>query len=499
MKKINIFLMTIFSLSLMMTSCEEQLEERVYSELLASNAYETVADADALLTAVYSGMRGAGWGTYYTYDYIYISEAPTDTYGVDLWAPEDLMEAGLWDNNYAFIVNLWDGAYKIIGSANFAIEVFEGMDIPQEDKNRLLGEAKFLRALAYYDLAFNFGDVILNLGGDSADKPLSPQSEVIAQVLKDLTDAASLLENTNTPGRASKGAALALRAKTHLNAKNWAEAATDAKDVMELGEFALMPSVEDLFDSNNNGAEEWIFVYMSTQDGSGPGMIIGWFALGQGFQNGGWGRLSIAGDFYKTYDLEDERRGLIGNGYQKGDMGENGEGKPRWYALPGTPEFDDLTANPEVGLTTINSLTSTKYLGGHDRFTYRDLSQAGNNYPILRYADIILTRAEAMNETGDSGGALEFLNQIRSRSNAAPLAGLDQSSLRDAIFDERAKEFVMEGQRRLDLIRSGKYIEQWRANLERKYPTSNFGYLNEDRIFFPIPQKELDANKELGQ
>jgi hypothetical protein len=91
-----------------------------------------------------------------------------------------------------------------------------------------------------------------------------------------------------------------------------------------------------------------------------------------------------------------------------------------------------------------------------------------------------------------------LVDEVRSRSNLPPLGALDQDALRDAILDERAKELFMEGHRRLDLIRSGKYIEMWRANLISKYPGEDFGYINESKIFFPIPQKEIDANDQIN-
>jgi hypothetical protein len=109
----------------------------------------------------------------------------------------------------------------------------------------------------------------------------------------------------------------------------------------------------------------------------------------------------------------------------------------------------------------------------------------------------LLTRAEALNELGNPGDAIVEVNKIRSRSNAPLLSGLDQSALRDAILEERAKELFQEGHRRLDLIRSGKYVELWKANLERKYPGESFDYLD-SKIYFPIPQKELDANDQIG-
>lgn len=498
MKKINIVLLSFLVLAASIMSCSEQLEEQVYSELLVNTAYETEDDAEVLILAAYSAMRGTDWGTYYEYDYLMISESGTDYYGIDGWeAGTQKAEMGVWDNNYDFIVNLWDGAYKVIGAANLAIGVLEEMDIDEGVKAAYIGEAKFLRGLAYYDLGFNFGDVILNIGESTGNLGLSPQSEVIAQVISDFTDAAASLGDWSTPGRASKGAALGMRAKANLNAKNWQAAADDAQAVMQLGEFELMSSVEEVFNVNNNAENEWIFAVMSAKDGVGANSQIPWFSLLGSYLNGGWGRLTIAGDFYNSFELNDDRRSLIGNGYQAGNQRMEDD-KPVWYAVPGTPEYDPLAADPDISLTDLgyNGLGVTKYGIGTDRFVYTSVAYNGVNYPILRYADILLTRAEALNELG-SGDPLALVNQVRARSNATLLGAMDQAAMRDAILEERALELFQEGHRRLDLIRSGKYAELWRANLEAKYPGESFNYLDQ-KIYFPVPQKELDANDQIG-
>ena len=499
MKKLNICLLSFLVLAVFLVSCSKQLEEKVYSELLVNTAYETEEDAEVLVLAAYSAMRGTDWGTYYEYDYLMISESGTDIYGIDGWeAGTQKAEIGVFDNNYDFIVNLWDGAYKVIGAANLAISVLEGMSIDEGVKAAYLGEAKFLRGLAYYDLAFNFGDVILNIGESSGNLPLSPQSAVIDQVISDFTAAAASLGGATTPGRASKGAALGMRAKAHLNAKNWQQAADDALAVMNLGDYALLESVEEVFNVNNNSANEWIFAVMSAKDGVGANSQIPWFSLMGSYLNGGWGRLTIAEDFYNSFELNDERRSLIGNGYQAGNQRMTDD-KPDWYALPGTPEHDSLSAVADINLRDLDQggLGVTKYGIGTDRFVYTAVSYNGVNYPILRYADILLTRAEALNELNSPGDALLLVNEVRARSNATLLGGLDQSAMREAILEERALELFQEGHRRLDLIRSGRYVELWKANLERKYPGESFEYLAE-KIYFPVPQKELDANDQIG-
>ena len=165
-----------------------------------------------------------------------------------------------------------------------------------------------------------------------------------------------------------------------------------------------------------------------------------------------------------------------------------------WYAIPGTPEYDALAGDPAVFLEDLGpgDIGTIKYGIGNDRFVYTDVSYYGVNYPILRYSDILLTRAEALNELG-TGDPLALVNEVRARSNTTPLGAMSQADMRNAILRERALELYQEGHRRLDLIRSGKYAELWKANLERKYPGQSFDYLNQ-KIYFPIPQKEIDAN-----
>lgn len=501
MKRVEIYIVPFLALVMgfLSLSCEEQLEEKVYSDLIADTAYETIEDAEALMVSVYAALRGSDWGHYYNYYYMEVSESGTDTYGVDAWEPgAQNFEIGNYTNNHSNIVSLWEGCYKVIGSANFAIDVLEKMTtIADDDKKRLIGEAKFLRALAYYDLTFNFGDVILNVRADnSEDLPLSPQADIVAQIIQDLTDAIEVLDETSTPGKASKGAALGLRAKTHLQVKDWAKAATDAKSVMDLGGYELFPNIVGLFDAANNKASEWIFAVMSTQDGTGPDTQLAWFANSLSYMSGGWGRLTMTADLYNSLDMDDERRKLLANGYQHGNKTMQ-DGKPVYYGLPGTPEYNVLADNPDIVLRDLNSVPTTKYMAGHDRFDHPNPAYFGINYPILRYADILLTRAEALNETGDTPNAMLLVNEVRSRSNALPLMGLDQNGLRDAILEERGKEFFMEGKRRIDLIRSGKYLELWRKNLEQKYPGTDFGYLNESHIYFPIPQSEIDSNEKI--
>ncbi len=505
MKKINIVLLTFLMMIISVVSCKNKLEETVYSSLAETNAYETVEDAEVLILAVYAALRGdiSTWGAYYTRDYLQLGELPTD-YGQDGSISGLIpLEVGTWEKDHAYILNLWHGAYKVVTSANFAIEILENMPIDADAKAGFIAEAKFLRALAYYDLTFNFKDVVLTLARSNEDLPLSPQADVIAAIINDLTDAQADLPSYDTygVGRATKGAALALRAKTHLNNKNWTEAAADAKAVMDLGEYALFPSIVDLFDVTNKSANEWIFVVHSQEGGTGADSFVPAATLHGTYRNASSGNIMVSRDFYNSFDLNDDRRNLMVNGYQDVQLRTTVVGSDTldiYWAAPGTIEYDPLATDPTIDLNDQAFVPTIKYLGGYDRFSENPGGTPGTNYPVMRYADILLVRAEGLNETGDPGGAMALVNQVRVRAGVADLTGLSQAALRDAILEERAKELFLEGHRTIDLRRTGKYIELWKAGLEAKYPSSNFNYLNESKYYLGIPQREIDANDQIN-
>ncbi len=496
MNKIKYLILTIALVFIGIAGCKNQLEETVYSDLLTTNAYETEEDAMAATASVYAAMR-YDYNGYYKATYIFVSEVPTDI-GREGWettgGPDREMAVGTWSNETDHIVTLWTAAYRMAGYANAAIQGISLVDMDETLKNRLLGEVRFLRALAYYDLTFYFGDVPLNIDRNDESLPLSPQSEVIAAIIKDLDFAVANLPNSYSEetGRATKGAALSLRAKTNLNAHNWQAAADDAKAVMDLGVNSLATSLAVLFDGDNRDNAEWIFTLKSLQNYDWnpylASTLLSLWTVDYEFSSLGWTFTSVTNDFYRSFDLGDDRRGLISNGFESGSTSN-------WNAIEGTPEYN----NPPPGYTVsaMSGAGILKYVNPAGTSPYG----AGNNFPILRYADILLTRAEALNElSGGSAEAVSLVNQVKARSNAPLLgAGLSQTQLRDAILDERGYEFFFEGKRRIDLIRHDKLISKWKAALQARIPGANFDYITkETHTYFPIPLEEIDTNDNIN-
>ncbi len=510
MKNIKILLLTLTILLVSLVSCEDALEENVYSDLLSNTAFRTEEDASAAVIAVYRALRSVGYN-YYQTNYVKATDVATDQ-GVQ--GGND-MQLGTWGDDSGTVASLWNDPYGLIAAANLALKGLEQVDMDETLKGRYEGEVKFLRALGYYDLTFHFKDVILNLGQNEGgeDLGLSPQSEVVAAILADLDFAVSVLpEMSGYPaeeiGRASKGSALSLRAKTNLNMGNWQAAADDALAVINSDEHDMSLPYDQLFKRDNINATEFIFSMKSSQLGDKntvPKTYISVQTLVGTVQSGGWGSIQSTVGLYKSYDLDDDRRKLFANGYQWKQREWNPESPRPYYAIPGTPEY--TVPGPFPGQETFDLLDAPviKYERPRGLAEGGPSHDGGLNFPIIRYAEVILARAEALNELSPgSQEAIGLVNQVRTRAGIIDLpTGLDQTQLRDAILEERGKEFFLEGKRRIDLIRHDKLIELWKASLYARYPDTeeidyNFEYITkETHTYYPIPESEKEVNDKI--
>ena len=257
---------------------------------------------------------------------------------------------------------------------------------------------------------------------------------------------------------------------------------------------------DELFTRENINNDEFIFSMKSVQFGDKntvPKTYISVQTLWGTVQSGGWGRVTSTVNLYKSYDLEDDRRKLFANGYNWKQREFDPENPRGYYAIPGTPEVSD--PGPAVGQELVDLLIAPviKYERPRGLAEGGTSHDGGLNFPIIRYADVVLVRAEALNElAGGSSDAIDLVNQVRSRAGIAPLSsGMTQGELRDAILEERGKEFYLEGKRRIDLIRHNKLIPLWKASLEDRYPGESFDYITEEtHTYYPVPKSEKDVN-----
>jgi starch-binding outer membrane protein, SusD/RagB family len=394
-------------------------------------------------------------------------------------------------DNYAYVKDLWasnfywDGHYQLINLANTAIQTADSLKIDADiDSRANIGEARFFRAFAYFDLVRTFGDVpkidFRLYDPAQANIAKSPASAIYALIDADLQYAAANLPlewGSKYPGRLTSGAAKALLAKAYLFRGNWAAAQAQCQQVITSGKYSLFASYFGIFkDAGENSSEsilEW-------QNYMGPNRTDdkgSWYATCQGVRasnasgwNLGWGWNTPTDVFVNHFEAGDPRKGssILFSG-QSDEPATGGYGS----VLPAYPSVvprkywnKKVYADPAVR-------QSTGWLDGAYWINQR----------VLRYADVLLMSAECLNETGSGPQAASLVNQVRSRVGLAAVTYTTQAAMRTAIKNERRSELGLEGERFFDLVRWGDAVSV----------LGPLGYQNKCR-FYPIPQPVIDKS-----
>jgi len=486
----------------MQYSCNKTLEPKVYSSLTNTNAFQTKSDAIAAVNAVYARLKGPVVGdnfTYWTVRHFALTDLTTDIGHCNYGGDPGQLSLGLWNSTNGLLGQDWQYAYKLIANANNAIYNISAMTtITDAEKKQFLSELKFLRAVAYSDLTDAFGPVILVTEKDVANASFTSQpkpasiDDIETLLIGDLNDAAGVLPLNyvsnpiypgNDVGRATKGAALTLLAKLYLRRKDWPQVLTYTQQVMDLKVYDLYPDYLGLFTEANKWCTENIFSVLADANTNGTELLNHFGPLNNptpALQNR-WQYYAASWDFYNTFDAADDRKKCFYPYYIGVDA--------LIYTQPPT-----LGATPPAGMSYMADVATKKYADSLGSTTYYD----GHSVDILRYADVLLSRAEALNEKdGPSTECIQLINDVRGRSHAKPLVitDYDQSSLRDAILQERGWEFFYEGKRRADLIRMGKYDVIVNAYLNRIGQPSSI--VMPKNKYFPYPQGQVNLNPNL--
>lgn len=506
MKNIFLVLATIL-ISASLSSCKKIIEPKVYSTLTDGNAFLTKSDAIAAVNAVYSRLKqpsgvSDSW-MYYAGFQVTVSDLTTDAGHAKSGGDVGLMSACQWGPTNQYIAYTWQFPYKMISDANNGIYYISKMDaVSDTEKKQFLGELRFLRALAYVDLTDAFGPVILmtedsvakSIANPNYEAPLdvTPVDQINTFIINDLEYAVanlpanytgSSLYSKNDVGRATKGAALTLLCKLYMREHDWPKALDATTQVMALNEYALYPDYAGLFKEDNKWCSENIFSALAEQLVDGVEIKNHFGPLNNTIVRDRWQYFGLPWTMFNTYELSDERRemffysyvGTDGLSYKQAPAGQTTP-PPGEYYLPdvATKKFAD-PGGPD------------NYLDGHV-------------FPIFRYADVLLSRAEALNEiNGPTNESINLINQVKSRANASLLGaatGFTKESLRDAILQERGWEFVFECKRRQDLIRMGKYQEKVNEYLSTVGLTPSID-MTRDK-YFPYPQSQVDLNPRLS-
>ncbi|GAB3232800.1 RagB/SusD family nutrient uptake outer membrane protein [Algoriphagus aestuariicola] len=392
-----------------------------------------------------------------------------------------------WETKEESFNNSWNYCYTAIGEINNLI-------IQYPDVVELKAELSVLRALVYMWLIDAFGNVpIVDENSTGGNPTNNSRAEVFAFIESSIKDNLDLLSDGTNKYTVNQLTAHAMLAKLYLNAEiytgtpRWADAETAADMVIQSGKYSLTSDFFANFAERNSGSTENIMTLPYDQNNAGgfnlPMMTLHY--LNQqtyNLQEQPWNGYSSLEEFYNSFDDNDVRINSFLEGPQ---YAADGSRLNDISAEAGDPDGQPLTFTPEINMLTPNAFRQAGVRVGKYEFANGATSSLSNDYPLIRYGDILLVKAEAAFRQGDISDALTYINMIRARAKVAPYNTLTA----DDIFDERGREMFAEASRRTDMIRFGKWNQAW----WEKAQSEPF------RALFPIPQQAINANPNLVQ
>ena len=471
MKTYKIKYILILLVGLYLSGCEKYLEQKLYTDLTSENFFNTEADFLTALVHLYMGF-GTDWSRIYNPDGA--CEFPLTM------ATTDMLRAN-WSSstrNFTWGPSTFDGHRSYIpripqvASATDVINRISNSGADDAIKERYVAETKVIRAFYMWWLFDFFGPVNPRLDPETlTDTTIIPRMTNDAYVnwmIQDLNEAItapSFQETTNDNwdewGRFSKGVARMLLLRIYMHEKQWANAEAAAMSIVNMNYYALESDYANVFIEKANkeiiwashanaASENWIPQYFF------PGGYAYGYAGTTRIERGpGWYGYAMHWDFFHTFEVNDLRRNTI------------------------IYEYTDNSGN------IIDESSASTY--GALPIKYTGMTGPGPDYPIdlvvLRYADVLLSLAEAINEQTGPANAYQYVNPVRTRAGVTPYSGLTQAQLRDSLLAERGRELYLEGVRRTDLIRHGKFIEYALAR----------GVTNAKphHVLFPIPSNVI--------
>lgn len=412
-------------------------------------------------------------------------------------------------NDNAYLTAMWKSLYRIVLRANLSID--KGNEVYNKTKDpkvaRLVGEAKFLRAWAYFQLAFYWGRVPLRSTYDQAgneDSPRQPVEKIWAQVQSDLEDAQKILPDNYTGsdiGRATKGAATALLAKKYLYAKDYAKADTEFLKLD--GKYQLLPGNawnDNFGETNKNNVEgvfeiqhEWFknnFPWGTFGDlqESQAGQPSTQTARAQLYGFNDWSNWKMSAQRVSDFIYPDE----YGNTYKDPRAAMTFYGDKN---IGDTLLCRQCSTGPKVFDYKSKGLYWYKKYTNYQTKQNENTLQTSNNYRLIRYADVLLMRAECKIMQGDVSNGMSLINQVRSRVGAFTYKG---TYSKDQAFEllkrERVLELIGEEQRYNDLKRWGIAKQVLNAELIQRGRPAAF---EDKHILLPIPLEEINNNAAL--
>jgi hypothetical protein len=473
-------ILLIFTLLVLFTSCEDMLTEVPLSSLSTANFYKTKSDAIAAVNTIYQPIRstygGSMWGGQFT---------GVEDYAIGTGTYAPLSQGVMNSACIARTDNAWRSFYQAIRNANIVLKYVPPIPMDDTEKKAILAEARFLRALCYYNLVRSWAGVPIRTepveNGDQAPCKRATVQEVYDFIISDLKDAEINLPSTPAlAGKPTKWAAKTMLADVYLTREKWSDARDKAEEVINAEVYSLVPVTEPsdfelIFGPTAITSSEDVFSLKFSRTHGGTVNPQQYAVANSAYSRKGWG------SFYglPTFPLLRD--------WDHNDL--------RW-------QFDIYFSYPTRDGTIVPNPPDHPIMFGKFKDPGYNPSH-GNDFPIYRYPDALFIYAEAANQAnnGPTDLALERLNMVHRRAygypstEASPVdfkieAFTTAQSFRDLILKERAYEFHCEYKRWYDLIRT-KTVQQ--VIFEAKgvnYPDSF--------LLYAIPQQELDNNPEMG-
>jgi tetratricopeptide (TPR) repeat protein len=507
--KIFNYLAGFLALAAITTSCvnDDDLLQVDPNVETAGSFWKTDQDAIEGVNAAYGSLLTDG--TYMRSTPLLLDLKGDDTRSNSPW--DAMYNVGRFNSNVsnsAIYGWAYETYYQGIYRANQVLTNVPGIDMEDAAlKNRILGQAYFLRGLYLFHAVNLFKSVPLPTEL-AIYYPQKTNEEGWAQVIADFKAAADLLPasyssvsglDAGQKGRATKGAALGYLGKAYLFTKDFANAKTAFKQVIDLGVYSLVSNYRDNFtDTNENNSESLFEVQFSRDAG---GVDLGW----GGAPASGWGKTSARAITYapRAFGWTDvQPTWALFNEYHD-ELTASGAVDPRldatmFYNKPGTKLYgQDFATFYGANAGDLNDLFCRKYQNSDGNYANEYDWRSGINERLLRYADVLLMYAECLNETGDTSGAYTYIQMVRNRvglpnlSTAKP--GLSQAQMRDQIGHERFLEFPLEGHRFDDIRRWG-WLQDATKLAWLKSRDVEFNSYAAGREYFPIPQLDIDNN-----
>lgn len=477
-----------------LSGCKKDfLNQAPESSLTNSNFWKTESDLKQGVNGAYSSLRGLG-----TFSFWLFGEMRSDNTTFQYNAPQrgqenrEQVDQFLANSANTLLQDFWRDTYTSIFRCNEVLDKVNDIPASEATKTQSIGEVKFLRAFHYFNLVRQFGGVPLRLEvtkapEDAPSKGRATVDAVYAQIIADLNDAANKLPDATNyaaadKGRVSKGSVNALLGEVYMTQKKFAEALVALRKVTGYSLMATYASIFQIANKNNVESVFEIQYYATAGTNLSSNFMYQFAPFNSGTavtQDPGTNLSFGSGWNIPTTDLI--------SSYETGDLRKE--------------------VSLAEGFTRTSGYVAVPYIKKYNQ-GFVQPGQTNVNFPVIRYADVMLMIAESLNEQGfvANGEAFNLLNAIRTRAglpaktsgNALPGLNITtQDAFREAIYQERKVELAFENHRWYDLVRTGKAVEVMNAHGQREiakapaqFPSGAY-MLNQNKTLLPIPQREV--------